>query len=1123
MNPLYIVIAIVLLAIIVLTVVYFVQQRKKKKAAALAEAEEGATTSDDEIAVLVREAEGKLAAAKLEGAKAANLPVYLLMGDGGSAKTSVMLHSGLDAELVAGQVYQQGNVASTRSANIWYTRRLLFVEAGGKLLGEVSNWKKLVQKLQPKRSVVGKGEQAPRAAVVFYDSENFTRAGALEAAAASARALRARLGEMCQTFGVRLPVYAVFTKMDRLPFFTDYVRNLGNDEATQVLGATLPMVAARAGGVYAEEETARLNGSFEALFRSLADARIEFLPRESDASKLPAEYEFPREFRKLRQTLVQFLVDLCRPSQLTTGPFLRGYYFSGVRPIVINETAPVQAAAAQPQANFGTAVGATGIFQVGARQAAPVAQQQVVTGTRKVPQWLFMGHFFTDVLLADTGAMGASGASVKTSGARRILLGIAAGLCLLFTLFFTISFFKNRGLENRVVEAARAIGPGEAVGADFASTDSLRKLDTLRLSIQTLSDWHRTHPPLMYRWFLYIGDDLYPEARRLYFARFKQLLFAQTQANDLAYLSGLPATPGPDYQPTYNALKAYLITTSNHDKSTKDFLTPELMELWQTGRKADTERAQLARNQFDFYADELKLQNPYTSDNDSASVEKARRYLANMGGPQSVYAFMLSEASKNNPPVDFNRTFPGSAQTVLDSHVVPGAFSKPGWGFMKDAIAHPDKFRGGERWVLGDYAIGNFDPAKLSDQIKTLYYTDFVKEWVLYVKSASVVSYTGLKDASVKLAQLSGNQSPLLELFALASNNTDVDDPAVKDNFQPVQTVTKPGNMQKFVGPENQNYINALIALQGSVDAISDTAGVPSDQAAAPAIANAQQATTTVRQIAGTFNPDRTNHVDTMSQNLLEEPITFVLGLLKLLAPAELNAKGKDLCNQERPILAKYPFSPNPSSQATLVDFNTIFEPKKGLLWAFYDANLQKLIQRNGWQFTAASNAGMTVNSRFVDMLNRAGAFTAAAYANDATDPHFTYTVKPLLSADQDSIKMTVDGQAVEFTQTSQTPKQFVWPGAAHGVQTSVTFKGSSSYEFGTYGGLWGIFLFVQDADKHVGPTVEMTARSGKSQQPIINQATGQPVTMRFEISATPPIFDKGYFSGFACVADVAK
>ena len=51
-------------------------------------------------------------------------------------------------------------------------------------------------------------------------------------------------------------------------------------------------------------------------------------------------------------------------------------------------------------------------------------------------------------------------------------------------------------------------------------------------------------------------------------------------------------------------MKAYLITTSNPDKSTPEFLTPVLMQYWLNGRVPDTkEQRQLAQQQFDFYAE----------------------------------------------------------------------------------------------------------------------------------------------------------------------------------------------------------------------------------------------------------------------------------------------------------------------------------------------------------------------------------------------------------------------------------------------------------------------------------------------------------------------------------------
>ncbi len=720
--------------------------------------------------------------------------------------------------------------------------------------------------------------------------------------------------------------------------------------------------------------------------------------------------------------------------------------------------------------------------------------------------------------------MAASGSSVKTSGKHRILLGSAAALCALLAIFFTISFFKNRKLENNVRDAAAAIGPGEAVGADFASVDSLRKLDTLRQSVETLSTYHRTGAPLMYKWGLYAGDALYPNARAVYFARFKQLLFTQAQGNDLAFLSGLPPTQGPEYQPTYNALKAYLITTSNHEKSSRDFLTPQLIAFWQNGRTADCGRLQLAQKQFDFYAEELKDANPFTTENDAAAtIEKARRYLATFGGAKSVYAYMISEASKRNPPVDYNRAFPGAAPAVSEPHVVAGAFSKAGWAFMKEAMANPGRYFGGEKWVLGEYAAANIDPVKLAQELKALYYADFLGEWRTYIKSGAVVKYASLKDASVKLNQLSGNQSPLLELFALASNNTDVDDPAIKKDFQPVQTVVPPGPMDKFISAPNQNYMAALSALQTVIEGIANSPGQPSDQAAVPAQNAAQAATGTVKQIRQVFLPDPQGKMDAETERLLEEPIRNAERLLQGVGKEQINAAGKDLCGKMHPLMAKYPFKPDSQTQATLQDVDSVFDPKRGVLWVAYDSTFQKVLQRQGSSFAPVSGSGMTVNPAFIAMMNRAGAFTAAAYANGAADPHFTYTVKPIPSPDQDSVKMTIDGQSVVVSQTSQAAKQFSWPGQTNGTQASVSYKGGTTHDIGPYEGLWSIFQFVQDADKHTGSLVEMRLKYGKSDRSQTDAATGKPLTLTFEITANPPIFDRGYFSGMACIADVVR
>ena len=72
---------------------------------------------------------------------------------------------------------------------------------------------------------------------------------------------------------------------------------------------------------------------------------------------------------------------------------------------------------------------------------------------------------------------------------------------------------------------------------------------------------------------------------------------------------------------------------------------------------------------------------------------------------------------------------------------------------------------------------------------------------------------------------------------------------------------------------------------------------------------NAVTAKSAERAIAQGFPPDPEGKVDSTVQKLMEDPITYVEGLLRTLGPAELNGKGKGLCTQMRPLLTKYPFA----------------------------------------------------------------------------------------------------------------------------------------------------------------------------------------------------------------------
>ncbi|HXI20599.1 MAG TPA: type VI secretion protein IcmF/TssM N-terminal domain-containing protein, partial [Gemmatimonadales bacterium] len=303
----------------------------------------------DEIDVAVATAKSRLAAARqTEKKRLSQMPLVLCLGPVGSAKTTTVVRSGLDPDLLAGEVFRGDAVVATRIVNLWYSNQTVFLEAGGRLVQDAGRWSRLVRHLQPSRlaAVFSTGRQAPRVALVCLSAEDLVKPGGGEQVMTHAKELRGRLLEVSHRLGIRLPVYVVFTKADRIPYFADFVRNLSNDEAREVLGVTLPWDSGPA-GTYADRTAARINTAMQRLYGSLGLHRLAYLPRETQPTVSAGAYEFPREFRKLMPLATQFLVDLCRPSQLEVSPILRGFYFSGVRAIIVEEGA--QAAPARPE------------------------------------------------------------------------------------------------------------------------------------------------------------------------------------------------------------------------------------------------------------------------------------------------------------------------------------------------------------------------------------------------------------------------------------------------------------------------------------------------------------------------------------------------------------------------------------------------------------------------------------------------------------------------------------------------------------------------------------------------------------------------------------------------------
>jgi type VI secretion system protein ImpL len=1132
MSPTLIISGIVLgaVALIVTAITMFVQSKTQERIDRASQPSQpraqgapaaGASEADD----LIRAASSRLAQSKA-GAGVANLPMIFVVGDKGTAKTSTILNSGLDAELLAGQVYQDNVVAPTRAANIFFARGTVFVEAGGALMANPQSWTSLVKKLAPSRlKSMGASGQAPRGVLLCFDLESFTRAGAVEAIVNATRYLQARLGEISEILGISYPVYVLFTRADRIPFFAEFVRNLNPEEAGQVVGATVPIRPAAA-GVYAEEETNRLTWAFNQLYHSFCDHRLLLLPREGDALKVPQAYEFPREFRKLRTALVQFLVDVCRPSQLRAGPFLRGFYFSGVRPVAAAEaptplvapTTPAERGAEQVEAG-----GATRMFRAGfqAEQKARQAVAQPGGGAgRRVPQWLFLGHLFNDVVLADANARAASGSSTKTSLVKRILIGSAAALCLIYSGLLIWSYFGNRDLEQVALTASRGIPVGEG-GSAVPGIDLLQKLETVRQSLAKLTAYERDGAPFSLRFGLYKGSEILPDVRKIYYAKFRQLLFGSTQGQMLTSLQRSPAAPGPndEYGPAYDTLKAYLLTTSEWKRSSdaglQSFLATKLDGKWIGSREGEIgkERLDLAKLQFDFYASDLHNGNPYSAIAEDSAVMRSRVYLSQFSGLERVYQGLLSAADKQFPPVSFNQRFPGTAAAVTSAETVRGAFTKDGSKVVQDAIRKQNF--AGEEWVLGPYKGQMPDKAVMQQGLLNRYSADYIAQWRNVLKRSNVNRYGGLKDASSKLTLLTGSGAPLLALFWWTSQNTCVDVPAVADKFKAPQAVVPCTGAQMYIVDANRPYNSGLQALQQAVDRAADPTANKED-ASRTMRDSGQSATLTARQLGASFPPDTEAQIDQRSLELLLQPIKYLDGMVS----SDLKGSGQSFCSAfNQATLHKFPFDPLSKDEAKLDELGALLQPKTGKLWTYYDTTLKSVIQCSNGECSASG--GAPVNPGFTSFIGNLMKFSRAIYGESGTEMNYQYTLTPQKSDLVEQFEVTVNGDVQKLK--GGISHSYVWPGpGTRNFKLNLRLAGGTITEAQSYDGPWSVFRFFSQADKTTGTVFSWSVTSGRDQQP--QKINGKPLIYDFNVATNgPAVFSKEFLSKLKCVVPVSR
>ena len=447
---------------------------------------------------------------------------------------------------------------------------------------------------------------------------------------------------------------------------------------------------------------------------------------------------------------------------------------------------------------------------------------------------------------------------------------------------------------------------------------------------------------------------------------------------------------------------------------------------------------------------------------------------------------MLSEAtSKAGKGVDFDAY---ADEAASDPYKVRPAFTKAGWSAMDDALQHPERYRGGEQWVLGEGAQGVADPQKYVPELIKRYQTEFIGQWLSFIKAARFAGYRNPADISPKIDKVASAHSALLMVLCVASTNTHLDSKDIASAFSAVQGLVPPDCENKVTGPANKDYTDSLFTLRDCLDKMNrDRDAPPEDKETTRRLCEDKAGDaehTVTRLVAANAGADQ---VDKATEAVLSHPIKDGVLQGQIKAPPAPGAGG--LCSALNDLSARF------LTGASLDEFQKIFAP---------GGTLDK--------YPPPSKP----NARYATFFARAKEIQRALYP-DGKSLQLHYTITAATSPGVNSFDLMIGSQRLSAFETS---KDFVWTGdPRERVQLNVPEAPPAVKE-----GSFDIFKFVAETGENgqlSGPNYSFMIKVIHA----LGRETRNPPMLKLVINAgaASPLFQGGSLGRLGCTPKIEQ
>ncbi|MDE1150593.1 MAG: type VI secretion system membrane subunit TssM [Azospirillaceae bacterium] len=957
------------------------------------------------------------------------LPWYIMVGPPGSGKTSALLTSGLNFPLstTIGRDPLKG-IGGTRNCDWWFTDEAILLDTAGRYTTQDSDphhdqaawlgFLDLLKSYRPRQPVNG--------AIVVMSLADLMAPDPTERLN-HARAIRQRLNELYDRFGIRFPVYMLFTKVDLVPGFVEFFDGLGKTEREQVWGMTYPLDngAPESNGVVDQ-----FPNQLEGLVVRLNEQLLERVQQEADIERRGLVFNFPNQVASLSDALMEILNEIFRSSYYETRPLLRGSYFTSS----VQVGMPIDRTMATIAATFGL---------------DPVRPSV----NNRQGRSYFLTRLFREVIFAEAAVVSLNPKVEQRRRRMRIATYALSAVVLAVLAYAWSTGYEANKRQVALIDDGLAAYDKAAAGIpsyDVTDEDLPRVVKPLNI-LRNLPTGLENNEGVASHWLtfgLYQGDKL----KSVHAAVYNRALNGLMLPRLLVHLQNQMRAHADDDDFVAGALKIYLMLGSRGPldaAAVRQWMQAEWAATW-PGDTNKPLRDDLAR-----HLDALLGGNLTPIPLDATLIAQSRQSLEKLSPAERVYAMARQhEGVSQLPqwrPIDHagataDNIFTRASGKPL-TEGIPGVYTPDGFKAFQAALTSVIAEVQGQSWVMGDNRnAANANQAAQADDLRNrvmqLYYADYIQQWDGMLGDLRIIPLGDMQQTIAVLNLLSSPDMPLLKLLRDVAAQTQIV-PLPKPGTTPaaVPTPDAPAGavavsqhfqaLQDFVTSANgaPARVEDLIRLLGEAyQELSNVASGPGNGRLAmytrtshgagggPVQQLASQAPQLPRPVSG--------WVATITGSVSEQSVGGARAQLTNMWGAEIGG----FCT--RAVTGRYPFAKDGTKEISVGDFTRLFAPN-GMLDAFFNNHLKTLVDISGnkWRWSKVGDTGMGIPDGVLASFQNAAQIRDAFFPDGGQTPRVALQVTPVtLDPKSTGVLFASGGQQIEYQHGPQWPASLQWP-----------------------------------------------------------------------------------------------